>query len=86
MFLIPLIQFQDYKVMQDLCSDLPDTFDDWADQQLKEQQRCDSQEKKYMQVPVSSAEFRNYCKVTRSLPNLVTFRAFVTATSAKDRK
>ena len=86
MFLIPLIQPQDYDALKTFCPDLPDSFDEWADQQLKEQQRCESQEKKYLKVPIASGEFRNYCKATRLLPNLVTFRAFVSSKSAKVRK
>lgn len=86
MFFLPQIQPRDYPAMQGFCPDLPDSFDDWADQQLKEQQRCESQEKQYLNVPITSADFKNYCKATRLLPNLVTFRAFVAANSAKVRK
>jgi hypothetical protein len=53
---------------------------------MREQQRCESQEKEFMKVPVTPLEFSNYCKSTRQLPNLVTFRACVTANSAKARR
>jgi hypothetical protein len=85
MFLIASIQSHDYKAIRTLCPDLPDSFDDWSDQQMREQQRCESQEKPFLKVPVTALEFSNYCKATRSLPNLVTFRAFVAANSAKNR-
>ena len=86
MFLIASIQSNDYKALQKLCPDLPDSYDDWSDQQMKEQQRCESQEKEFMKVPVSSLEFSNYCKSTRQLSNLVTFRAFLVLNSAKVRQ
>ena len=85
MFLIASIRANDYKAIKILCPDLPDSFEDWSDQQLKEQQRCESQEKQFMNVPVTPLDFSNYCKSTRKLPNLVTFRACIAANSAKTR-
>jgi hypothetical protein len=86
MFLIASILPNDYKALRSLCPDLPDSFDEWSDQQLREQQRCESQEKQFLKVPVTPLEFSNYCKSTRQLPNLVTFRACVMANSGKARK
>lgn len=85
MFLIASIQQRDYKAIRALCPDLPDSFDAWADQQLREQQRCESQERPFLSVPVTAHDFGNYCKATRALPNLVTFRAFVAAAAGKTR-
>jgi hypothetical protein len=85
MFLIATIQPHDYKAIRILCPDLPDSYDDWSDQQMKEQQRCESQERAFTKVPVTSLEFSNYCKATGKLPNLVTFRAFVSTNNAKAR-
>jgi hypothetical protein len=85
MFLIATIKSHDYEAVRALCPDLPDSFDDWSDQQLREQQRCESQERAFAKVPVTALEFSNYCKAMRALPNLVTFRAFLVANNAKTR-
>jgi hypothetical protein len=86
MFLIPLIEPRDYAPLKKLCPDLPDSYEEWCEQQLKEQQRCESQEKTFLKVAITPAEFANYYKAANSLPNLVTFRAFVASSAARARK
>ena len=82
MFIIPVVQHRDYDALKSFCPDLPETFDDWAEQQLKEQQRCDSQEIKCRKLPITSVEFKSYCKTTGLFPNLVTFKSFITLKEA----